>query len=180
MVVVRMGLGLVHLVGDASLLSNLLLDDPGSLVEVHLVGCASKWRLDLSPCTGLVTATITDCSALSVLLLQGCMALTTLAVAGCPRLMAADMSGCAGLASLSLADCASLQEVGGGRLDVSGCTTLLVVRVVACGLKEGAVSRAIGALDAAGCTSPPMITSVGSAFRDCLALTLACPFFRSV
>jgi len=169
------------LVGDASLLSNLLLDDPCVMVEVHLVGCASKAWLDLSPCTGLVKATVTDCQVLSVLLVQGCMALTTLAVAGCPRLMAANMSGCAGLASLSLADCTLLQEVGCGRLGVSGCTTLSVVRVVGCGLKASAVFRAIGALDAAGFASRPTsincsrLTSVGSAFQDCPALTLVCP-----
>ena len=50
--VVRMGRGLSRLGGDASLLSNLLLDAPESLVEVHLTGCASKVWLDLSGAPG--------------------------------------------------------------------------------------------------------------------------------
>jgi len=47
-----MGRGLSRLGGDASLLSNLLLDAPESLVEVHLTGCASKVWLDLSGAPG--------------------------------------------------------------------------------------------------------------------------------
>jgi len=71
--------------------------------------------------------------------------------------------------------------VGCGRLDVSGCTSLSAIRVVG-DLKASAVFRAIGALDAAGFTGRPTsidcprLTSVGSAFQDCPALTLACPF----